>query len=583
MALALLILGTGTLATLGTPAASAVAATVIEPASTCRRFDPNIGSGACLRFPSRSGSAYTWIGTYRTSSGVSFFCIDFLYDSRISASSARVAATGLRNQFNRPIGAAEVAALNALISARAPSGGAGSWAGNAAIALIIREVMSDGIRSDGTILYPPGLKVGGTVKAMPGGTPSPILSLAQQWWREASAARGPWTVRLDATNAGQTVPLGSTATYRVRVVSAAGRDLPGVFVKLSCSGPVSCPAGLTTAATPTSLQVRPTALGDYVVTAAVSGPSAQGQLLQGAWSPHGGTAARNNGVQRGWIVQRAAAAVSALGAAHIVKAAPGVVTQAQPTARSGSALSDLVMVTGLPSGYDHPLSATLYGPFAARPTTTSCTADKAVATVRAPVTTNGALRTPPVAAARPGYYVWTESLPGDDLTNPVQTPCGLVQETTLVSPAPILDRPTLHTEASASRLTVPGSVFDTISVRGLKAGETTLAWTLLGPISPGPRGCVGLNWAHAPVRASGSLHSGNGTVRTPSVRLTVAGCYTFTERSTPTAGAGAAESPAGLPGETVLGARAPLPIVPEVPTGPVSPDLPGWWTLLGVA
>lgn len=585
MALALLILGTGTLATLGTPAASAVAATTIEPASTCQRFDPNIGSGACLRVQSRSGSAYTWIGTYRASNGVSFYCIDFLYDSRISASSARVPTAGLRNQLNRPIGAAEVAALNTLISERAPGGSAGSWAGNAAIALIIREVMGDGIRSDGTALYPSGLKVGGAVKAMSGGTPSEILTLAQQWWQAASLRRGPWTVRLDPAAGGTAIPLGSSAAYHVRVVSAAGQVLSGVVVKVACSGPVSCPASATTAAsaaTPATVSVRPTTLGEFAVTATVSGPAAQGQLLQGPWSPHGGTTARNNGVQRGWIVQRTSATASAKGAAQIVKAVPGVATQAQPAARPGDALSDVVTVTGLPPGYDHPLSATLYGPFAAQPVATSCTPDKVVGTVQMPVTTNGSLRTPPLAAATPGYYVWTESLPGDDQTNAVQTPCGLAEETTLVAPAPVLDKPSLHTEASVARIAVPGSVFDTISVQGLTAGSITVEWALLGPIAPGPRGCAGLHWDQAPVRASGRLESGNGIVRTPAVRLTLAGCYTFTEHSGPTATAGAAESPAGLAGETVLGVRAPMPIVPEVPTGPVGPVAPGWSAFLRV-
>lgn len=687
--LALIVLGTGALTSVSTPSAGAVTPAVIVPASNCVRFDPNLGSGACLRYQARSGTAYTWLGTYRAPSGATFFCIDYLYDSRISTTSVRVLTTGLRNQLDRPIGAREVAALNYLISTHAPKGTAGSATGNAAIALIIREVMSDGIRPDGTVVYPPGLKVHGTLKSLPGGAPRAIMTLAQSWWTEASQRRGPWTLRLDPASTGSTVPLGQSAKYAVRVVSGDARNVPGVVVSFACTGPITCPSSLKTAATPVTIAVTPQALGSYVVTAKASGPSPQGQLLKGPWAPHGGTTARNNGVQRGWIAQRVSASASARGAAEIVKATPKVVTQAQPTARPGDALTDLVTVSGLPAGYDHPVAATLYGPFESAPTAASCTADKAVGTVRVPVRTNGSVRTPPIVATAVGYYVWTESLPGDDLTNAVATPCGVAEETTLVKSAPristtvagqqtasgarlhdgitlrdtggaarsiawtllgpvaparggcsgvnwakapeaasgkvaangdgeyrtpdtavrsagcytyvetvpasltssavatppgeptetvlVVDWPRLRTVASATQATVPGRVFDTIRISGLTIGTIEVEWSLLGPIAPGPRGCSGLDWSGAPQHATGRVTAGNGEVRTPTVGLSVAGCYSFREHSAATVTAAEAESPAGLPEETVLATRAPMRLVPEVPTGPVAARVPSWW------
>ncbi|MGN6722512.1 MAG: hypothetical protein ACTHJM_07860 [Marmoricola sp.] len=688
----MVILGTASLTSVATPSAGAATPAVVVPASTCTQFDPNLGRGACLRYQSRSGTAYTWIGTYRAPNGSSFFCIDYLYDSRISAASVRVPTTGLRNQLGRSVGAQEVAALNAMISARAPGGSAASAEGNAAIALIIREVMSDGIRNDGTVVYPPGLKVHGTVGPVVGGMPNAILTLAQQWWAEASQRRGPWTVRLDPQSASSTLPLGQSAAYSLRVTSADARTLSGVSVTFTCTGPITCPGSVTTSTSPSVLRVTPRALGAYTIMAKATGPSAQGQLLKGPWASHGGTTATNNGVQRGWIVQGVSAGASARGAAEIVKATPSVVTQAQPTARPGDSLTDLVTVSGLPAGYDHPMSATLYGPFDSAPTAASCTPDKVAGTVTVPLRANGSVRTPAVAASSVGYYVWTESLPGDDLTNPVVTPCGVAEETTLVKAAPriatvavgrpkdagaalrdritvtdaakvaqliswrllgpvqptrggcsgvawegapvaasgqlattgdgeyvtpersvtragcytyvenlaasamssaaetapgepsetvlIVDWPKLKTVASAQRIKVPGSIFDTIRVTGVTSGEIDIEWSLLGPLAPGARGCSGLNWRAAPVRSSGRVSSANGSVRTPSVRLNVAGCYTFREHSVATVTAAEADSPPGLPEETVLAIRPSMRVVPEVPTGAAVERGPGWWMYL---
>lgn len=685
----MLIAGTGSLVSVATPTAGAVTPAVVVPTSHCARFDPNLGSGACLKYQARSGTAYTWSGTYRASNGVSFYCIDYLYDSRISATSVRVSTTGLRNQLGRLIGASEVAALNYMISTHAPNGTTGSATSNAAIALIIREVMSDGIRNDGTVVYPPGLKVHGTVKPLPGGAPSAIMSVAQKWWTEASQRRGPWSVRLAAETAGSTVPLGRSARYRVRVISADRRALPGVVVTFSCSGPITCPPRLTTTTTPAMVTVTPQGLGNYEVTAHVSGPSPQGQLLKGAWAPHGGTTAINDGVQRGWIVRLVNTSASATGAAEIVKATPRVLTQAQPTARPGDALTDLVTVSDLPAGYDHPMTATLYGPFESAPTSASCTLDKVAGAVTVPLRANGSVRTPSIKVPAVGYYVWTESLPGDGRTNGVDTACGIAEETTLVKSAPristvvaggknatgadlrdtiilsdtanvahaiawtllgpvaptrggcanlswenatiaaageiattgdgeyvtpdsrvtragcytyveklpgslttsavetlpgepsetvlVVDWPKLRTVASAQHVTVPGKVSDSITVSGLTSGTIDIEWSLLGPLAPRGDTCAGVDWSTARSIATGRVRSGNGVVRTPPVRLEVAGCYTFREHGAGTPTATESDSPPGLPDETVLATRVPLRLVPEVPTGGAMRSAPAWW------
>lgn len=684
--LAVIIVGTGTLASIDTPPATATTPAVRVPSSVCARYDSNLVSGVCLQYQSRSGTAYTWIGTYRASGGGTFFCIDYLYDSRISAGAARVSTIGLRNQLNRPIGTWEVAALNYLISTHAPSGTTGSAVGNAALALIIREVMGDGIRNDGTVVYQPGLKVGGTVKSVPGGMPNEILGQAQRWWSEASRLRGPWTVKMAPRTATHEVPLGAAVSYAVQVTSASGAVVTGTTVTFTCTGPIACPSAMVTGAQPKSVTLKPSALGTYTIVATANGPAGQGQLLQGSWSAHGGTTAKNAGVQRGWITQRVSAKVAASGSAKIVKAVPKVVTKAQASAAPGGTLTDLVTVAGLPPSYNHPMTATLYGPFDSAPMASSCTQDTIAGTVTMPLTKNGSFRTPGIKVTEAGYYVWTETLPGDATTNPVQTACGIAEETTLVRTSPriatvlssqrategallrdtievsgtsgssldvgwelvgpmapvegrcsgvewtqapvaatgtivaegdgryvtppsqvsragcytfaeaipgtpvsgpaatrrgepaettiVRDRPQFHTVASARRLEAPGAISDTITVNSVTHGSIRIIWELLGPIAPGVSGCSGLDWRQAPVRATGEVSSGAGSVRTAPVRVTTAGCYTFREHSRATPTAAEANSPAGLPEETALITRKPLRLVPEVPTGPAISLLP---------
>lgn len=681
MALAMVIAGTGTLASVGTPTATAITPAVLVSPSICARYDSNLVSGACLQYQSRSGTAYTWIGTYRAAGGGVFFCIDYLYDSRISAKASRVSTQGLRNQLNRAVGTSEVAALNYLISTHAPQGSAGSAAGDAAIALIIREVMGDGIRNDGTVVYQPGLKVRGAVKPLPGGAPSNIMALAQRWWAEASNLRGPWVVKIEPRTPTTEVPLGTSVEYAIRVVSPGGGAVNGAAISFTCTGPITCPKPMVSEPKAKLLTVTPTTLGAYAMTASTNGPSGQGQLLKGPWAPHEGTTAKNFGVQRGWIAQRVSAKVSASGSAKVVKANPKVVTQAQPTANPGESLTDLVTVTDLPPAYNHPMTATLYGPFEAAPIASSCTPEKVVGTVTMPLTASGTSRTPGIKVADPGYYVWTESLVGDANTNAVETPCGIAEETTVVRSTPrivtvlsgqrategallrdtidvsdtggaalevgwslfgpmapvegrcvdvrwaqaplvaegsiaalgdgryvtpqtqvseagcytfaetiaqtpttgpaatrrgeraetaiVLDWPRLRTVVSAQQINTPGSVTDLIMVSGLSSGTIAIGWELLGPIAPTDSGCAGLDWSRAPVAARGQVRSGNGEVRTPPVKVSTTGCYTFRERSRATPTAAESDSPAGLREETFLATRPPLRLVPEVPTGPV--------------
>ncbi len=538
----------------------------------CRALDPNLVHGECLRYSTRSGTGYTWIGTLRAANGRVFFCIDYLYDSRIAGAPTIVGTHGLVNQLGRHVGAAEVAALNQLISTWGTHGSTGTNTRDAAIALIIREVMSDGVRPDGTVVFPPGLRVGGTVRAPVGGLSGPLLGVARSMWAGASAARGPWRLSLDATRPGD-LPLGTSRSYRVSVVANSGRRVPGARVSFACTGPITCPRALVTTGSTSTVSVTPSAVGRYSIRATATGPAADGSLYRvGSWRTHAGSTARDSGIQRGWISQVAPAQASVSATSVIVKGTPVVVTRSSsPTAQPGAALRDLVTVSGLPAGYHQSVTATLYGPFAGRPGEGSCTPDRVAGSVSFPLTANGTSTTPAVAVGLEGYYVWTESMPGDDHTNPMSTPCGVSAETTLVRPAPIAPAtPAVHTAASQQHVLVGARVYDDVIVTGLPPGTSApVTWRLLGPLAPRRGTCTGLDWRSAPVLTSGSLVvSHNGTWRTAATALISTGCVTYVERLAASATSLAVSTRPGAPAETVLVTRPVTRVVPEIPSGP---------------
>ncbi len=533
-----------------TPAAEA--ATRVAKGS-CRSIDPNLVNGACLRWSSGRRSGLTWIGTYRAPDGRVFFCIDFLYDSRLPRSAPTVGTDRIVNQLGRRVGDAEVAALNQVISTWAGDGSTGSDDRDAAIALIIREVMGDGVRPGGVEVYPRGLDVGERVRPPIGGLGQGIMGLAQEMWSQASRFRGPYELRMDSRNQGP-MRLGRTRTYRVRVLSAAGVRVPGVEVRFVCTGPIRCPRPVRSNAHRTKLRIKPHDTGRYRIRAFATGPAADGLLYRTrSWRPHGGRTARPAGVQRGWIAQESRTTAVVQASAKIRKARPEVVTQtSEAVVRPGAEIHDVVTVTGLPEGYAAPVTATLFGPFADQPRAGDCTPATRAGQVTAEVSGDGTFATPSVVVPQVGHYTWVESFPGDDHTLAITTRCGLVEETTRVVPF----TPTVRTTASRQRAFVGDTLHDRVVLGGVADSPVTIEWTLHGPRGPRDGSCADLAWAGAPVAATGQLAvAGDGTYRTASTTLDVAGCYTYSQRVAPTALTEEAVSPPGLVTETALALR----------------------------
>lgn len=525
----------------------------VVPSDSCRRVDPNLVRGACLRYRSGGRDQFTWIGSYRAPSGRVFFCIDYLYDSRLPTHARVMSTHGLVNQLGDRVGPAEVAALDDLVSRWAPHGSTGSADRDAAIALVVREVMGDGRRPDGTVVYPAGLHVDGAVRGPRGGLPASVLGLARDMWAQAARDRGPYAVELTSGATGP-LRLGQARRYRVAVRSTSGALVAGVPVRLSCHGPVRCPSRATTAARPVPVVLRPHRTGRFELTAVARGPAADGRLyVAPVWTTHGGHTARDAGVQRGWIAQRNTVRAVVGATAVIVRAQPQVSTTASDQlALPGAALHDDVVLAGLPRGYDHALTATLWGPYDHPPSASDCGGDAMAGRVHLRVTHDGSVAMPPITVSQVGSYVWTESLPGDRWTLPATTPCGISAETTTVRRL----TPSVSTEASRQEGTVGASIRDTVTVTGIDAEPVAVQWTLHGPLAPLGTSCSGLDWTGAPVRATDSFAAaGDGSYTSPSIVLREAGCYSYSEALPATATTEAAASLPGQAAESTLVTR----------------------------
>ncbi len=527
---------------------------------TCRAIDPNLVNGVCLRYRTGRASGLTWIGSYRAPDGRVFFCIDFLYDSRLPAHARTVSTRRLVNQLGQRVGAAEVAAVNHVISTWAAHGSTGSDARDAAIALIVREVMGDGVRPGGAVVYPRGLEVGERVRPPAGGLGGRVLRLARRMWTQAATLRGPYRLSLTRPRRGP-VRLGRSRTFRVSVLSATGRRVPGVRVRLTCRGPVRCPARVVTKARARALTLTPRDLGRFRIRATARGPAADGLLYrERSWHSHGGSTARPAGHQRAWIARSNRTTASAGATAIVRKARPEVLTQtSEALVRPGAELHDVVTVSGLPASYDATVRATLFGPFASPPGRDSCTPDLRAGRVSLPIAADGTYATPSVRVTEVGYYTWVEDLPGDEATVPLTTRCGLVAETTRVVPF----TPTIRTTVSRQRAQVGDEARDLVEVSGVQGTPLVVEWTLRGPRAPRDGSCGDLDWSGAPIADRGSLVvPGDGRYATPDSLLGSAGCHTYEVRIPATSLSDEAASPPGLASETTLVTRR----VPTVTT-----------------
>ncbi|MBU2698552.1 hypothetical protein CCO04_26035 [Pimelobacter sp. 30-1] len=497
-------------------APSARVAAKMAPKADCRPYDPNLKNGVCVRF---ADGRVTWLGSLVNPKGRIFFCIDKGKDSRLPATAPIKSTKDLKSQYGKAIRKQERSALNYVILEYAA--GAGDT-DSAAIHYLIRLVMSD---TKGQL--PGNLRVGDEVPGQ-GAVPADVIRRARVMWNKASAYYGPWTLQLTGSTAD--IKVGQTRTLQASVVSSAGKRVPGAKITLTYNDRVSGPTTVTSLGDRNvAFTITARKTGTLAINGSIVGPAGEGKLFDPP----------NNGIQRGWIAEKEADTAQLRLSGEVGAGLPEIATAtSSKIVEPGVEFHDNVQIRNVPAGTTMTATARLYGPYAAQPAAADCQAAQLAKTVTFPVNGSNTYPTPNVSVTDEGYYTWVISLPATADTTAVTTPCGIVQETTLVS-HPLLEV-TAATQISAQRSRAGDEVSDTIKLAVPEHDEPLTqdlqgTWTVVGPVAPIDGSCEGVDWtgagelATAPFTvAAGDIVDGH-EVTTPKVLLPAAGCYSYGE------------------------------------------------------
>ena len=227
----------------------------------------------------------------------------------------------------------------------------------------------------------------------------------------------------------------------------------------------------------------------------------------------------------------------------IVTSTPVVDTEASTQLMApGEPLSDAMSLSGLGT-LAVTVDAELWGPFATK-SAINCTGTP-LWSANIVAAGAGEYRTPPVVVQRVGYYTFRESIVASPAVEAVAGACGAATETTLVEA-----HPTVATVVQ-SPIVRPGSgVADLIRVTGLGQTKARVMVQLFGPFSTreGTQ-CTGVaSWQET------LTVNGDGTFRSPAVRLAKAGFYVFHERLIGSPLITGVTTPCAQTSETALGA-----------------------------
>jgi hypothetical protein len=202
----------------------------------------------------------------------------------------------------------------------------------------------------------------------------------------------------------------------------------------------------------------------------------------------------------------------------VVAAAPKVTTQVSDAkVRPGAQLTDKVVLTGAGS-VELTIQVDLFGPFATKGGISCSGPPFWKGTIAA--AGDGTYTSEPATVDRVGYYTYRESIAAAPQTAAFTGQCGETSETSLVTAAP-----KVVTQVSDDVVEPGGSISDSISVTGLGSSEAKIGVELFGPFATRAAiKCTGTPYDTAEVYAKG-----DGTVKTPAVRVKEAGFYTYRE------------------------------------------------------
>lgn len=241
-----------------------------------------------------------------------------------------------------------------------------------------------------------------------------------------------------------------------------------------------------------------------------------------------------------------------------VKARPSVTTLTSDfVVTPGAEITDTVWVTDTAGTYEHEVTADLWGPYPSRDDM-DCIGDP-FASVTFPVAGDGEYVTPGVVVEEPGLYVWTESFVGDELNVPVDTPCGLSDETTLVQ-----SQPELVTQTSDAVVETGSEITDTLTVSGIVGDfKETAQANLYGPFAS----MDDIDCSLDPYGSVKVTVTGNGDFVTPGIVVDEPGYYTWHEEFVGNEVNAGFTHTCGLVSETTLVERPEVPEPPKVNTG----------------
>ena len=356
--------------------------------------------------------------------------------------------------------------------------------------------------------------------------------------RDAARYHGPYRLDIDLPGGLQ---VGERGTATIRVLSAGGNAVPDVELALDVSGASGVPAEARTNANGVAtVTLTATSADDVRLTARAGGLAS---TLPRIFEATTRAAAPNT--------QRLAVAdsqtVSASRTTAVSRTRVVVSSVAEPTELlAGGESRDRVTIGGVGPNFRVTVTARLHGPFR---TASAIRCDQPPAWEGTWRTDGpGNYQTPPVKLDRPGWYVYVQTVPGDDNTVGASTPCTEPRERVKVEV-----QPRVRTVVSNQRSAPGAEIFDTVVVEGL-AGETvTVQAALYGPFATREAiVCTG-----NPVWSGTVEAAGDGEYRTAPFTLTVPGFYTYRETIAETELVRAAETRCADEAETTIVPGAP--------------------------
>jgi Sortase domain len=327
----------------------------------------------------------------------------------------------------------------------------------------------------------------------------------------------------------QTVAAGSPIFDRVTVAGTAGTTVTAVvdlFGPFASTSKISCSAAPIWSGTVTAThngtfktaEFTPTVPGVYTYQARIDST----QLVQGTQSPCNDAAETT-----------------------VISASPQVDTKVSAAqVAPGTQVQDQVMVSG--SGVlQLTVKVELFGPFQSRGGI-SCSGTP-VWTGTFVTNGDGTYKTAPVTLEKAGYYTFRESVEQSSSAQGSAAACVQSSEVVLAAGRPMV------TTLASDDVVRPGSALsDRIIVSGLGKTQAAIEVQLYGPFaSIAAIRCTGKPYWQGRVTAQG-----DGELRSPAVRITRAGFYTFHETLVARRFVAGVSTPCAQTPETSLGAPA---------------------------